>query len=168
MANIRGGPPKNQNYLLEGRPLIRLPPLGECYRNPSVSVYLLVVVWEVVFSFSESFWRPITWWVIYKRTCPHRTECSAVFDQKQHDPRAPPSLFTQSGPKWLFFVSLDENSPQRETFCPCGGGETKNHRSTKRHENLRVQKLFWAVGKSLNRCIASNGEYFEGDWSLNM
>ena len=23
-------------------------------------------------------------------------------------------------------------------------------------------------GKSLDRCIASNGEYFEGDWSLNM
>ena len=22
--------------------------------------------------------------------------------------------------------------------------------------------------KCLNRCIASNGEYFEGDWSLNM
>ena len=22
--------------------------------------------------------------------------------------------------------------------------------------------------KSLNRCIVSNGEYFEGDWSLNM
>ena len=39
-----------------------------------------------------------------------------------------------------FFVSLDEKSPQRETFCICGRGETKNGRSTKRHQNRWVQK----------------------------
>ena len=67
----------------------------------------------------------------------------------------------------FFFVSLDEKSPQREMFCQCGRGETKNGRSTKRHQNRRIQNLFWAV-KSLDRCSESNGEYFEGDWSLNM
>ena len=30
------------------------------------------------------------------------------------------------------------------------------------------KKCFWAVEKSLNRYIASNGEQSEGDWSLNM
>ena len=80
--------------------------------------------------------------VIYEHTCPHHAECSAVFDQKQHNPHAPPSLFTQSRPDQLFFVSLDEESPQRETICQCGRGETKNGVSTKRHQNQRVQKLF--------------------------
>ena len=35
----------------------RLPPLGECSRNPSVSVNHLVVLWEAVFSLIEFFWR---------------------------------------------------------------------------------------------------------------
>ena len=46
---------------------------------------------------------PILWWVIKERTCPHCTECSAVFDPKWHDPHALPSLFTWSYPKWLCF-----------------------------------------------------------------
>ena len=31
-------------------------------------------------------------------------ECSAIFDQKQHDPCDPPSLFTESRPQVTFFV----------------------------------------------------------------
>ena len=31
---------------------------------------------------------------------------------------------------------------------------------TQRHPNRQVQKLFWAAGKHLNRCMASSGEYF--------
>ena len=53
-------------------------------------------------------------------------------------------------------------------FCWCGRGETKNGRNTKRHQHWQVQKLFWAVEKSLYRYIASNGEYFQGDWSLDI
>ena len=68
----------------------------------------------------------------------------------------------------ICFVSPDEKSPQRATFCWCGRGETKNGRSTKRHQNRRVQKLFWAVEKSLDRCSTSDGKYFEGDKSLNV
>ena len=30
------------------------------------------------------------------------------------------------------------------------------------------KNCFEQWGKCLSRCIASNGEYFEGDWSLNM
>ena len=37
-----------------------------------------------------------------------------------------------------FFVCLGEESPQRETFCHCGIGETRNSRSTKRHQNWWV------------------------------
>ena len=35
----------------------RLPLLGECSRNPPVSVYQLVVLWEAVFCFCECFLR---------------------------------------------------------------------------------------------------------------
>ena len=65
----------------------------------------------------------------------HCAECSAVFDQKQHDLCAPPSYSPDLAPGSFFvlLVSRDEKSPQRETYCQCGIGETKNGRSTKRH-----------------------------------
>ena len=71
-------------------------------------------------------------------------------------------------PSDIFFFPWMKKNPQREIFCWCGRGEIKNVRSTKRDQNWWVQKLFWAVEKSLIRFISSNGEYFEGDWSLNM
>ena len=57
---------------------------------------------------------------------------------------APSNLF------FLLFVSPDEKSPQREIFCWSEKGETKSGRSTKRHQNWQVQKLFWAVGKNIS------------------
>ena len=54
---------------------------------------------------------------------PTLSECSAVFDLKQHDPHAPPSLFTGSLPERMLFVSPDEESPQMETVCACGRDE---------------------------------------------
>ena len=49
-------PPKNRVIFWRvGSLLYRLPPPGECHRNPSVSVYQLVFLWEAAFSFSESF-----------------------------------------------------------------------------------------------------------------
>ena len=61
-----------------------------------------------------------------------------------------------------------KKSPQGEMFSRCGREETKNGRSTKRHQHRRVQNRFGPWKKCLDRCIASNGEYFEGDWSLNI
>ena len=72
----------------------------------------------------------ISWWVIYEHTCPHHAECSPVFDQKQHDPHVPPSLLTRL-PKDFLPCPEGKISPQRETFCRCGRGETKKSRSTK-------------------------------------
>ena len=50
-------------------------------------------------------------------------------------------------PRNFFFVFLGVKSPQRKTCCWCGRSETKNGRSTKRHQNQRVQRLFGAVEK---------------------
>ena len=42
--------------------------------------------------------------MIYEHTCPQSPECLEGFDQKQHDPHAPSSLFTRSCPEQYFFV----------------------------------------------------------------
>ena len=141
--------PQNGIIFWRAGPLaIQAFPTRWVFRSPSVSVYQLAL-WEAAFGFSELFWKtlsmylPISWGVIYERTCPHHAECPAVLDQKRHDPCALPSLFTCSCPKQFFFVSPDGKSPQKEMFCWCGTGKTKNSRSTKRHQNWWVQKLFW-------------------------
>ena len=74
-----------------------------------------------------------------------------------------PPYWPHLTPKWLFFVvSVDENIPQRKMFCQCGRDETENGRSTKGIKTFEQWK------KRLDRCITSNREYFEGDWSLNI
>ena len=45
-------------------------------------------VWlQLIFLKILSSWLPISWWVIYECICPHKAECSVVFDQKLHDPQ---------------------------------------------------------------------------------
>ena len=107
----------------------------------SMNVFVVIVI---------STCLPISWWVIYEGTCQHCVECSAVFDQRQHVPHSPPSFFTRSNPEQSSFPPPDEKSPQRETFCQCGRGEPRNGISAKRHQNQRVQKLFWAVEKKVS------------------
>ena len=52
---------------------------------------------------------------------------------------------------------------EEKTFADVEEVKQKQGRSTKRHQN-QIQKLFLSGGKKrVNRCIASNGEYFEGD-----
>ena len=64
-------------------------------------------------------------------------------------------------PQATFFVSLDKRSPQREMFCQCGRGETKNGRSRKRHQNWWVQKLFWRWLKVLKfKYVRINTQFF--------
>ena len=147
---------------MECRPLVvQAPPLGECSRNPSGSVDQLVLLWEDAFGFSELFVKillsrsPISWWVIYKHTWPHYTECSAVFEQKWYDPHPPAPYSPDLTPSNFFFVSLEETGPQREMFCWCGRGATKKMaEALTRHQNRWLLKPFWAVEKSVNMCIA--------------
>ena len=49
--------------------------------------------------------------------------------------------------------------------------EVKQKKTAKALKGIKIDEFknhFEQWKKSLNRCIASNGEYFEGDWSLNM
>ena len=75
---------------------------------------------------------------------PAHTALFAVFDENGMTSLAHPSYSPDLALNNFCFVlvSLDEKSPQREMFCRCGRDETKNGRSTKRHQNGQVQKLF--------------------------
>ena len=148
---------KNQNYLLEGEPLVaQASPDRWVFRNTSVSVFQLVALWEAAFGFSELFLKtlsmhlPISWQVIYTRTCPHHVECLAVFDQKRYDLYTPPSLFTVSNSKQLFLFPWKKKKSSKGNILPVWKRWTnkKNGKSTIRHQNWWVQKLFWAVEKT--------------------
>ena len=120
------------------------------------------------------FWRlstqlPISWWVTYQCTCPHCTECSAVFDQKWHDLHASPSLFTQSHPKSLYFLlPWMKKALKGNCFADMEEAKQKTAKALKGIKINKFKNCFEQWKKGLNRCIASNGEYFEGYWSLNM
>ena len=88
--------PKNWNYLLEDGPLVvQSSPARWVFQEPiCVSAPAGIVVrgciWlQWIFFLRLSMHLPISWWVIYKCTCPHYAECSAVFDPKWHDLHAP-------------------------------------------------------------------------------
>ena len=142
----------------------RFPLLAEYSKNPSVAVCQLVVLWEAAFSFSDFFFLktlsthwPISWWVIYKHTCPQCVECSAVFDQKQHDPHAPPSLFTRSVPKWLYFVPLDFKKSSKENVLPMWKRWKK--KTAEALKGIKIDKFrncFEPWEKHLHRCVVLN------------
>ena len=159
---------KNPNYLLEGGLLqYRLAPL-KCV--PGTHLYQCASWYcceRLKLGFREFFLKtfsmclPISWQVIYKHTCPHYAECSAVFDQNGMTPMPhPPQSLDLAPPKWLLFISLDEKNLQKETFYV----ETKNGRRTLLGININeLKNCFEQRKKCLSRCIASNGENFESD-----
>ena len=84
----KGGNPKTGIIFWRAGPLkYRFLPLGECSRNPSVSVYQLCYYERLCLALVNFFLKtfsthlPILCWVIYKCTCLHHAECSALFDQ---------------------------------------------------------------------------------------
>ena len=118
---------------------------------------------------------PISWWVIYKRSCSHYAECSAgfllllfsSFWTKQNDPPTCPTLPIHLILLRVTLFGFLRWKTSKGNVLPCGKSETKNGKST---EGIKIDKFknhFEQWKKSLNRCITSNGEYFEGAWSLN-
>ena len=75
-----------------------------------------------------------------------------------HPPNSPD--LTQSD---LFVFPQMKESLQRETFCLCGRGETKMAEALKDIKINEFKNCFDQWKKHLNRYIASNREYFEGD-----
>ena len=161
--HTRGDSPQTEIIFWKAGPLeYRLPLLRECSRNPSVSVYKLALLWEAAFSFSAFFLR------ISQCICPFhdgwfmsapahtRLNVQKFLTKNSMTPMLHPPYSPDLALSDLFFVSLVEKCPQGKCFA--NAEEMKqtnkqNGRSTKRHRNQWVQRLFWAVGKSLNRYI---------------
>ena len=78
-----------------------------------------------------------------------------------YSPNLAPSDF------FLLFFQMKKIT-QKEMFCQCGRGETKNSKALKGIKMDEFKNCSEQWKKLLNSCIASNGEYFEGDCSLNM
>ena len=146
-------PPKTKLSSRGQDPCSTGPLLGECSRNPSVSVYHLALLWEAAFGFTELFffWRRNAFsYFMMGDLWAHLPTPHWVFGsfwRKMAGPPCPTLPIHPISPLVTFFVFLDEKSSQREMFCWYGIGETKNCWRQKRHQNQREQRLFWAVGK---------------------
>ena len=98
-----------------------------------------------------------------QRASAQSLECETIFNQKQHDPASLPAIFTRSRSVRLLFIPPNEKSPQRKTFCERGRGEEKTTEELKGIILQEFQDCFEKWKTRLDRCIASNGQYFEGD-----
>ena len=154
MVAIRGRPKENKNYVLEGKPLIaQASPARWVFWEPiCISVPAGVVVrgcMRLKGIFLEDSFNMFALIMLGDLQAYLPTLCW-VFSSSWPKMAWPLCLtfpIHLISPKQHFFVSPDEKSPQRETLCQCGRSKTKNGRSTKRHQNWWVQKLFWAVKK---------------------
>ena len=70
-------------------------------------------------------------------------------------------------PSDFFLFPWMKKSPQRKSFADVEEVKQK----TEAVKGIKIEKFkncFEQWKKRLDRCIVSNGEYFESDWSLNM
>ena len=67
-----------------------------------------------------------------------------------------------------FFVFLDKKVLKRKCFADNGRVKQKTAEALKGIKINEFKNCFEQWEKYLNRCIAWNGEYFEGDWSVSM
>ena len=138
------GHKKNLNYLLEGGPLVVQASLTIhlyhctswpcCERLHSASVNFFWRLFQHICLFHDGGFT-----IVPAHTVPRAQQflTKTGMAPVPHPPHSP--LLT---PNNTFFVLSDVKSPQREMLCQCGRGETKNSRSTKRHQNWWVQNCF--------------------------
>ena len=106
--------------------------------------------------------------MVYQHTCSQHAECSAVFDQKWHDPHVPPSLFTQSHHEGHFLFPWMEKAFEWNLFANV---EEMKQNTAEVLKGIKIDEFknsFEQWKKCLQRHIASNGEDLEGDWSLSI
>lgn len=86
------------------------------------------------------------------------------FTKNGHDPCAHPPYSHDFTLSTSFFVSLNVKGPKGEHAADVEEKRQKNGGSTRRNQIDEFEHCFqqWKK-KHLNRCIASNGGYFEGD-----
>ena len=106
--------------------------------------------------------------MIYEHTFLHQAECSAVFDQNGMTlcPTLPIHLILC--PQQLFFFPWIKKVLKGKHFADAVEVKQKMAEAPKdfKIDKFKTRSERWK--NHLVRCTASNGEYFEGNWSLNM
>ena len=153
-----GTPQKTQVILWRVGPLqYRLPPLGECSKNPSVSCTSWCYCERLSLASENFFFKTLATRIVHLM----------MDDLGAHLP-TPHWVFNSFWPKTAWppcpTPSIHPISPWATSFFVCFPGWkksskgnillmwkrwNKNGRSTERHQNWQVQKLFWAVEKNI-------------------
>ena len=148
----------------------RLCLLGECSRNPSVSVYQLALLWEAVFGINKFFLKtlsmslPISWRVITSSPAHTALSVQQFLTKNGMTPmsHSPCSLsLTLSD---FFFFPWMKKLLRGKHFAV----EEVKQKTTETLKGIKIDEFKNSLRlreKSLHRYIASNAE---GDWSLNM
>ena len=140
------GPQKKRIYLLEGGCfIVQAPPTRWVFPEPicvsgpagvvvkgCIHLQWILRIFQHICSFCCGWFTSIP---------AHTTVSVQQFLTKNDITPGPALPIYQILPWAMFFVSPDEKSPQRETFCQCGRGKTKKCRNTKKHQNWQVQNL---------------------------
>ena len=92
-------------------------------------------------------------------------ECSAVFDHKQHDSRAPTPHSTDLSPSNFFVVVVSwmKRVLKGKCFADVEEAKQKMAEVLKGIKITEFKNCFEQWKKHLDGCIAPNGEYLEGD-----
>ena len=169
---MRGDPKKPELYSECWAPCSTgFPPLGECSKNPYVLVYQLALLWEAEFGFSEFFWRLFQYVCLFHygwftSTPAHIPMNVQHFLTKNSTIPIPTFPIRPVLPFYLFLLmkkSLKANILLTQ--------KRWNKQHQKHLKGIKIDEFKNSCEqrrKCLNRYIASNGEYFEGDWSLSM
>ena len=118
--------------------------------------------------FEGSMHFPISWWVVFECTCPHRSECSAVFDNKTAWPLPWPAPFIYPISHWVTFLCLFPWVKKGLKRKPFADAVEVKQKMAEALEGIKIDEFkncFEQWKQRLHRCITSNGEYFEGDWT---
>ena len=154
----------------------RLPLLGECSRNPSVSVHQLALLWEAAFAFSDFFFEdsfsvfahfmmgdlwlhlPTPHWVF------------SSFWPKMVWPPCPTLSIYLISPRVACFVLFSQKKKvlTRKHFADVEEVKQKTAEALKGINISEFKKCFEQWKRHLDRYSVSHGECFEGYWSLNM
>ena len=134
-------------------------------------------LWETVLAFSEFFRIPFQcirlfhdrWFT--SSLANTSLSMQQVLTQNGMNPMPYPPYTPDLDPRRLFVCLFSwtkgQKGPQKKMFSRWGRSKTKNAEAVKSIKMDQFENS-WAVQKYLHRCIAPNGEYLEGYWSLNM
>jgi hypothetical protein len=79
------------------------------------------------------------------------------------DRRSPPTIFTGPSPCDFFLFPTLKETLKRKRFATVEEVKTASQEALNNIKLQQFQRCFTEWEKSLDKCIASNGEYFQGD-----